>query len=91
MSITIKTVSFVTFGDLVDGLSDLTINTIQDLISMTVTWGDADHTLIPCYRVADILAGIDDMEISEGKYQEFKTLRDRVLELDESVMIDLES
>lgn len=89
MGIKIKSVSFVSFGDLVDGLSDLSINTIQDLI--IVTSGDADHTLICRDRVADLLADIDDMEISEGKYQEFKTVRDRVLGLDENVLIDIES
>lgn len=84
MKITIHSVSFVKFSDVVSGISDETVEAIASHIGNSVTWGDANHTLIEAQH---ILANLD---IDEGDEAEFVEFRKRLMELPRFCMVDME-
>lgn len=89
MSIKIHTVSFVYFSDLLEGISDKVETQLKLHIEDSVTWGEAFHTMIHAYALVDNL-DIENLEVTEEEYAEWKLLRDRIIPLGEHVMIDLE-
>lgn len=89
MAIEVHTVSFVHFSDLLEGISDNVATQLTLHIEDVVTWGDASYTMIHAYALVDSL-DIENLEVTEEEYAEWKLLRDRIIPLGEHVMIDLE-
>ena len=89
MAIEVRTVSYVHLSDLLTGMSEKMQDAVTSHIADSVTWGDAFHTMIHAYRIVDIL-DIDNLEVNEEGYEELKLLRDRIMPLGASAMVDLE-
>lgn len=89
MGIEVRTVSYVHLSDLLEGMSEKMQDAVTSHIGDSVTWGDAFHTMIHAYKIVDNL-DIENLEVNEEGYEELKLLRDRIMPLGASAMVDLE-
>lgn len=81
----IKTVKFVSWTTLTDGLNDLLMDAISSGIGDRVTWGDARHTLI---LASDI---IEDANIEDSDSADEKEFLNRLKSLDADTFICMET
>lgn len=96
MGIKINSVCVVSLQDLVEGLSERAILTIEDVLdehwdrhTSTTDKQQPSFILVDRNELYDCTVDIDDMPVNDATYQGVVTFRDRVLGLNENVLIDI--